>query len=253
MTIDSPELPAFGIVDQNADHGVLSIEPGGACRLTLVARTERGFPRREFASIPQPTWKSVAAAVHRELLRVMDPEETGPKAPAFRSGNQALSPLITRELAVLFWSLMEDGEGTHIQTLLSGWRQLAREERWWLYARASNPAQKLGHGWRRALFFALTDPADTRTAPRLLEIMEAASAQKKSSASKPQRPVSYREVLKENRAATKRSSGKAALQTAPIRSQTKNRTNGKGAGDRIPDKPRRKGRGPSNSTYSHEA
>lgn len=198
MTTDAPELPAFGIVDQNAEHGVLSVEPSGPCRLTLVARTERGYPRRELAAIPLPTWRAISSVVQRELQRVMDPEEVGPKAPSFRSGPQALSPLITRELAVLFWSLMEDGEGTHIQTLLAGWRQLAREERWWLYARASNPAQKLGHGWRRALFFALTDPADTRTAPRLLEIMEAASAQKKSSAL-PRTPVHYRESLKTER------------------------------------------------------
>jgi hypothetical protein len=39
--------------------------------------------------------------------------------------------LITRELSVLLWSLMEDGEGTHMDALLAGWRQLAREERWW--------------------------------------------------------------------------------------------------------------------------
>jgi len=42
---------------------------------------------------------------------------------------------------------MEDGEGTHIDGLLNEWRQLAREERWWLYARASNPSQR--QGWRR--------------------------------------------------------------------------------------------------------
>jgi len=109
----------------------------------------------------------------------MDPAEQGPKPPFLRHGDNALSPLILREVAVLSWSLMEDGEGTHIEALLNGWRQLAREERWWLYARASNPSQRQGQGWRRALYFALTDPADTRTAPRLLEIMEAATAQKK--------------------------------------------------------------------------
>jgi len=110
----------------------------------------------------------------------MDIAEQGAKPPYLRHGESAVSPLILREIAVLFWSLMEDGEGTHIEALLNGWRQLAREERWWLYARASNPSQRQGQGWRRALYFALTDPADTRTAPRLLEIMEAATAQKKT-------------------------------------------------------------------------
>jgi len=228
MITDTPELLSFGRVDQNAEHGVLSIESGGHCRLTLVARTERGFPRRELACIPLPTWKSVVSVVQRELLRVMDPEEIGQKAPSFRSGNQALSPLITRELAVLFWSLLEDGEGTHTQTLLSGWRQLAREERWWLYARASNPAQKLGHGWRRALFFALTDPADTRTAPRLLEIMEAASAQKKSSTSQPQKPVNYRDVLGKEKPTKTKATAQKFPQSASGQHPLSPRTRSKG-------------------------
>ena len=207
---DSPDIPAFGIVDPDGEHGVLTIESGvgASCRLTRVSRTERGFPRRELAVIPLATWRGLAAAVQKELLRGMDPEEIGPKPPSFRSGDQALSPLVTRELSVLLWSLMEDGEGTHMDALLAGWRQLAREERWWLYARASNPTQKRGSGWRRALYYALTDPADTRTAPRLLEIFETATAQKKTS--EPMRKVNYREGLR-----TKSGAKKASKSTAP--------------------------------------
>lgn len=179
---DSPDIPTFGVVDLDGEHGLLTIESGvgASCRLTRLSRTERGYPRHELAVIPLATWRQLAAAMQKALLRGMAPEEIGPKPPSFRSGDQALSPLVTRELSVLLWSLMEDGEGTHMDALLAGWRQLAREERWWLYARASNPTQKRGSGWRRALYYALTDPADTRTAPRLLEIMEAASAQKKN-------------------------------------------------------------------------
>mgnify|MGYP000447432777 CR=1 FL=1 len=193
MTSPQPAVPpAFGEVDFEGEHGLLTVEsgPGALCRLTLLARTERGYPRRELATIPAATWRELATAIQRELLRGMDPEEQGPRPPSLRSGENALSPLILRELAVLFWSLMEDGEGTHIEALLAGWRQLAREERWWLYARASSPAQRQGQGWRRALYYALTDPSDTRTAPRLLEIMEAATAQKKS-AWQPRPVVSY--------------------------------------------------------------
>lgn len=179
--LDAPTF-AFGVVDLQAEHGLLCLDTahGTTCRLTLVARTERGYPRRELGTIPGAVWKQIGPAVQKELLRGMDPAEQGPKPPFLRHGDNALSPLILREVAVLFWSLMEDGEGTHIDALLNGWRQLAREERWWLYARASNPTQRQGQGWRRALYFALTDPADTRTAPRLLEIMEAATAQKKT-------------------------------------------------------------------------
>lgn len=182
MTDKTESLPpSFGSVDFDNEHGVLFIDPSptGVCRLTLVARTERGYPRRELAAIPGKVWGQIEKGVQNELLRGMDPDEKGSKTPTFRSGDIAVSPLIARELAVLLWSLIEDEAGTHIESLMAGWRQLAREERWWLYARASNPSQRQGHGWRRALYFALTDPADTRSAPRLLDIIEAASEPKK--------------------------------------------------------------------------
>lgn len=236
---DSPDIPAFGIVDPDGEHGILTIESGSGawCRLTLVSRTERGYPRHELAVVPLATWRLIATAVQKELLRGMDPEETGPKVPRFRVGDQALSPLITRELAVLLWSLMEDGEGTHIDALLAGWRQLAREERWWLYARASNPSQKRGSGWRRALYYALTDPADTRTAPRLLEILEEASAQKKTFG--PMRKVSYREGLRTKPGAKKTAKStprKATAKKAPAENPTVKKT----AKQTTPEKPEKK-------------
>jgi hypothetical protein len=216
--------PAFGVVDFDGEHGLLTIETGAGamCRLMLLARTERGYPRRELAVIPSATWREIAAAVQRELLRGLDPEEIGTRPPSLRAGDNALSPLVLRELAVLFWSLMEDGEGTHIDALLAGWRQLAREERWWLYARASSPAQRQGKGWRRALYFALADPDDTRNAPRLLEIMEAASAQKKSSLP-PRQEVNYLEDLRQHKALErqKKTAQKAATTPTQPRSSQK--------------------------------
>ena len=215
---NNPPLFPFGVVDLEAEHGLLYLDTaqGTTCRLTLVARTERGYPRRELASIPGVVWKRIAPMVQKELIRGMDPGEKGPKPPFMHHGDNALSPLILREVAVLFWSLMEDGEGTHIEALLNGWRQLAREERWWLYARASNPTQRQGQGWRRALYFALTDPADTRTAPRLLEIMEAATAQKKTPSTT--QPVNYGKILREQRAKERQPKQKESGQ-APAKSQ----------------------------------
>jgi hypothetical protein len=188
------ELPSFGSVDQDREHGILSVETGdGTCRLTLLERNERGFPRRELAWLPAAVWREVATDAQRELLRGMDELEKGAREAKFHTGDQALSPLVSRELAILFWALMEDGEATHTELLLAGWRQLAREERWWLYSRASNPSQALGRGWRRALFFALAEPGDMRSAPRLMEIVESAAAQKKTP---PSKPVNYRKGIR---------------------------------------------------------
>jgi hypothetical protein len=201
---------SFGSVDLDAEHGVLHIDQSsGVCRLTLLARTERGFPRRELAVIPIEVWNHISATVKNELLRGMDPAELAETVspPTLRSGHNAVSPLIARELAVLLWSLMEDEERTHTDSLLAGWRQLAREERWWLYARASNPSQREGHGWRRALFFALTDPADTRTSPRLLDIIEAASVQKKKTSGAKQNGASHNQNSNRERPQAEKANG----------------------------------------------
>lgn len=192
--ITQEELPSFGSVNQDREHGILTVESGsGTCRLTLLERNERGFPRRELAYLPSAVWREVATDAQRELLRGMDELEKGAREAKFHTGDQALSPLVLRELAILFWALMEDVEGVHTELLLAGWRQLAREERWWLYSRASNPSQAQGRGWRRALFFALAEPGDMRSAPRLLEIVESAAAQKKTPSTK---PVNYRKGLR---------------------------------------------------------
>jgi hypothetical protein len=192
--ITQEELPSFGSVNQDREHGILTVETGsGTCRLTLLERNERGFPRRELAYLPSAVWREVATDAQRELLRGMDELEKGAREAKFHTGDQAVSPLVLRELAILFWALMEDVEGVHTELLLAGWRQLAREERWWLYSRASNPSQAQGRGWRRALFFALAEPGDMRSAPRLLEIVESAAAQKKTPSTK---PVNYRKGLR---------------------------------------------------------
>lgn len=169
MKKTEPQPPnTFGDVDTNAEHGIFVVGDGRgrSCQLTLIGHTERGYPRRELASIPGKVWKEIAVPVQNELVRGMEGRGDSKAGPKLVAGENALSPLMVRELAVLLWALMEDEDDTHTDAILAGWKQLACEERWWLYARASSPAQQQGRGWRRALFFALNDPADTRTMVR---------------------------------------------------------------------------------------
>lgn len=181
MNLTDPQPPpAFGDVDMNAEHGIFLIElaHGGSCRLNLIGHTERGYPRRELATIPVKVWKEIASPVQNELIRGMEGPADRKLNTRLQVGENALSPLVTRELSVLLWALMEDDEGTHTDALFAGWKQLACEERWWLYARASSTAQQQGQGWRRALFFALNDPADTRTMSRPAASLEEAAKKK---------------------------------------------------------------------------
>ncbi len=155
----------FGIVDDKGDIYEFHLESdsGGQCRLEFIVQTERGPRRNEIASIPVTLWNAVGDRAIRELAEGMGENERLKKAPNLKNGMNRLSPLIGRELAVLLWALMETDRGGNIEAILHGWRELAREERWWLYAKGAAPGQRSGAGWRRALFHALSETPESRT------------------------------------------------------------------------------------------
>lgn len=165
----------FGLVDEQGDAFEFSIDPRerGVCSFVAVLQTERGPRRTEVASIPSAQWKSIAAAAVKELVAEMGDSERDKKPPTLQAGLNRISPLVGRELGVLLIALMEDGAIDRVDALLHAWRELAREERWWLYAKAAAPGQRTGAGWRKALFHALSETPETRVAP-------SAEAQKKS-------------------------------------------------------------------------
>ena len=165
----------FGIVTEHGDSFEFLIDgsAGAHCRLVSVVQTERGPRRTELAEIFGATWRKVSARAVRELAQDMNEDELqDKKAPSLKSGTNRLSPLVGRELALLLWALQEDGALEQLEAILHGWRELAREERWWLYAKAAAHGQRTGSGWRRALFHALSESTESRVVP---------SAEKKSS------------------------------------------------------------------------
>lgn len=156
----------FGVVDERGDvfefhHGT---GQDALCCLAAVVQTERGPKHIEMAVIPVALWRQVSIRVVRELAVGMGETERMRKAPTMQTGSNRLSPLLGRELAVLLWALMEDGAKEHAEAILHGWRELAREERWWLFIKGAAPGQGTGLGWRRALYHGLSEPADSRAA-----------------------------------------------------------------------------------------
>ncbi len=170
-----PPVHIFGTVDEKGDAFEFHYDTGkiAQCRLDAVIQTERGPRRTEMAAIPTVLWRKMSVRAVRELISGMGEEERTRKQPTLKTGINRLGPLLGRELAVLLWALMENGADERLETLLHGWRELAREERWWLFAKGSAPGQGLGIGWRRALFHALSEPGDSRS-------VTMDSAQKKS-------------------------------------------------------------------------
>lgn len=159
-------LHDFGQVPEHGDCFEFVIGAAGqSCVLIAVVQTERGPRRSNVASIDGVVWRKIALRVVRELAHDMGEEElTGKKLPTLKSGGNRLSPLVGRELALLLWALQEKGSDVQLEAILHGWRELAREERWWLYAKAAAPGQQTGSGWRRALFHALSEVVETRAA-----------------------------------------------------------------------------------------
>ncbi len=155
----------FGVVDPLDDYYELCWKTGkaGQCILTAIVQTERGPRRTDLAEIQAVLWKAVCERVVRELTEGMGDTERFKKKPALKRGVNHLSPLIGRELGILFWALMEDNDNDHTESILNGWRELAREERWWFYAKAVAPGQRTAIGWRRALFHALSETPDSRS------------------------------------------------------------------------------------------
>jgi hypothetical protein len=201
------QIHDFGRVDEKGDAFEFVVEPSdaGTCVLVAVVQTERGPRRTEIASVPASMWTVVASAAVKELSSEMGEDERERKPPTFSVGLNRISPLVGRELGVLLIALMEDGAADRVDALLHAWRELAREERWWLYSKAAAPGQLRGTGWRRALFHALSETSETRSAPTV-------EAQKKSSGNtKRQRSQKPQPKARPRR----------PLQTAPLQRQTR--------------------------------
>jgi len=199
----------FGRVDEKGDVFEFVVEPPdtGTCVLAAVVQTERGPRRTEIASVPASMWSAVASAAVKELSSEMGEDEREKRPPTFRVGFNRISPLVGRELGVLLIALMEEGAANRVDALLHAWRELAREERWWLYSKAAAPGQQRGTGWRRALFHALSETSETRAALTV-------EAQKKSSGN-----TKRQRSPKPQPKATTRS----PLQTAPLQSRPRAR------------------------------
>lgn len=162
----APAVNDFGLIAEHGDSYEFQINTaaGAVCRLVSVVLTERGPRRTEEADIPAALWRKIGARVVRELTEGLGESERTKAAPKLKTGANRLSPLVGRELALLLWALQEEGAAEQLEPILHGWRELAREERWWLYAKAAAPGQRTGIGWRRALFHALSEAAESRVA-----------------------------------------------------------------------------------------
>ncbi|MCK9404872.1 MAG: DUF3780 domain-containing protein [Methanothrix sp.] len=128
---------------------------------------EGGIPRdEERVVLKRPVWSAIADSARREFndrlkaARVL----TG----RWHTGTNKVDRLLGKELCVLAWAA-ETATPEQTPVICSKWGALRPEERWWLFAMTVAEAglpEDTRRGWRRALFFALSDREGTNMQKR---------------------------------------------------------------------------------------
>lgn len=127
---------------------------------------EGGIPRDEDRVVlTREAWSGIAETARHEFndrLKVLK-VTTG----RWHTGTNLVDRLLGRELCVLAWAA-ETASPEELPVICSKWAAFRPEERWWLFAMTVAEAGLPGdaeRGWRRALYFALSDgeKADVRT------------------------------------------------------------------------------------------
>jgi hypothetical protein len=119
---------------------------------------EGGIPRDEDRVIlKRPVWSAIADSARREFNERLK----AVKIPTGRwhTGTNMVDRLLGKELCVLAWAA-ETALPEQIPIICNKWEALRPEERWWLFAMTVAEAglpEDAQRGWRRALYYALSD------------------------------------------------------------------------------------------------
>ena len=127
---------------------------------------EGGIPRDENRVVlTRSAWSGIADTARREFNdRLKSVKATTGR---WHAGTNLVDRLLGRELCVLAWAA-ETAAPEELPVICSKWAALRPEERWWLFAMTVAEAGLPGdtqRGWRRALYYALSDgeTTDVRT------------------------------------------------------------------------------------------
>ena len=119
---------------------------------------EGGIPGdEERVALKRTVWSAIADIARREFNERLK----AAKVPSGRwhAGTNKVDRLLGKELCVLAWAA-ETASEEQIPIICSKWAALRPEERWWLFSMTVAESGRPGdtqRGWRRALFFALSD------------------------------------------------------------------------------------------------
>ncbi len=123
------------------------------------AGEERGIPALEKRVIlERRVWMKIRDTAQREFNRRLKAAKI--KTGRWRVGKNPVDRLLGRELCVLAWAAEQAKKAEELPVICTKWLALRPEERWWLYAQTVAEAglpEDRERGWRKALYFALSD------------------------------------------------------------------------------------------------
>lgn len=105
----------------------------------------------------RPVWSAISDIARHEFNDRL--KAANVRTGRWRTGDNLVDRLLGRELCVLAWAA-ETANEEQLPVICSKWAALRPEERWWLFAMTIAEAglpEDTQRGWRRALFFALSD------------------------------------------------------------------------------------------------
>jgi len=116
--------------------------------------------------LKRTTWSAIADIARREFNDRLKAAKilTG----RWHTGTNLVDRLLGKELCVLAWA-SETANENQIPVICSKWAALRPEERWWLFTMTvaeSGLPENTQRGWRRALFFALSDGDKQKSEPK---------------------------------------------------------------------------------------
>jgi hypothetical protein len=161
---ERPATVDFGAPEKFGSH-VFRVEIPAARNESVVVVEDYGYRGHE-AGVPRDeervvlerrVWSGIADIARREFNDRL--KAANVLTGRWHTGTNLVERLLGKELCVLAWAA-ETAKDDQLPVIGSKWAALRPEERWWLFsmtvAEAGLPddAQR---GWRRALFFALSD------------------------------------------------------------------------------------------------
>lgn len=154
----------FGAPDQLGAHIFVVDIPISKANPVLITENygyrggDRGIPEKEIrVELTRPIWSEISETARQDFNDRLKAKKL--TTSRWKTGINKVDKLLGKELCILAWAA-EKANFEQIPVICQRWVSLRPEERWWLFRMTvaeSGLALDTDRGWRKALYFALSD------------------------------------------------------------------------------------------------